>query len=113
MSTRSRIARRLDDGRYRSIYCHFDGDLVGDILRTHYSSEEHARMIVNHGDLSIIKPDAIDTYRDRGEDWHLVSPKESSDLQQLIGLAWETGAEFIYYWQDGGWQTVELWGPRT
>ena len=112
MSTRSRIARRLADGRYHSIYCHFDGKRVGQVLREHYPSEGDARSVINHGDLSTVEPDALDAYRDRGESWQLVRPKSSPDLSHLIGLAWETGADYLYYWQDGFWQTIEMGGPR-
>ncbi len=112
MSTRSRIARLLDDGSYRSVYVHFDGDQIGQILKTYYPSEQDARMIISHGDLSSIAPDRLDAYRDQGESWEKIRPQSSPDLSHLIGLAWETGAEFLYYWQDGGWQTIEMMGPR-
>ena len=112
MSTRSRIAKRLADGRYRSVYCHFDGDSIGSILRNHYHSEEHAHMIVDHGDLSCITSEKLDAYRDRGEPWHLIKPINSEDLPSLISLAWETSAEYLYYWQDGAWQAIVLRGPR-
>ena len=112
MSTRSRIAIRLPEGSYRSIYCHFDGDLVGPILQKHYASDEKAQMIINSGDLRSVSPDKLDTYQDRGDSWRHVCPADSPDLSHLISLAWESGAEYLYYWQDDAWQTVELRGAR-
>lgn len=113
MSTRSRIARRLADGRYCSIYCHFDGDQVGKVLREHFPTEADAKIIVNFGDLSCISKDGVNAYMDKGEPWAKIRPRNSDDLQGLIALAWETGAEYVYYWQDGGWQTLSMWGPRS
>ena len=52
--------------RYHSVYCHFDGDLVGQVLREHYPSEQDARTVINHGDLSSIEPDRLNAYQDRG-----------------------------------------------
>ncbi|WOG28739.1 hypothetical protein [Endozoicomonas sp. 8E] len=113
MSTRSRIARRLADGRYCSIYCHFDGDLVGNVLQEHYPTEDDAEFIMKRGDMSCITKDSFDAYRDRGEPWSKIRPRNSDDLQGLIALAWETGAEYIHYWQDGCWQTISMWGPQS
>ncbi|OED43256.1 hypothetical protein ACH42_10565 [Endozoicomonas sp. (ex Bugula neritina AB1)] len=110
MSTRSRIAMRLENNRYRSVYCHFDGDLVGPILHKHYASEDQARIIINGGDLRSVWPDRLDTYQDRGDLWQQIRPSDSEDLPQLIALAWESSAEYLYYWQDDAWQTIELRG---
>ncbi|MET4695018.1 hypothetical protein [Endozoicomonas lisbonensis] len=129
MSTRSRIAMRLANGdaqgcasaaggripgaaRYRSVYCHFDGDLVGPVLREHYASEEQAHTIINGGDLRSVWPDKLETYRAIGEPWQHIRPRESADLSLLIELAWDTGAEYLCCWQDDGWQTIEMRGSQ-
>ena len=112
MSTRSRIARQLDNGGYRSIYSHFDGDLVGQILRDHFPNESDAREIINLGDISFITKEEAKVYKDLGDPWALVRPKLSTDLQALLNLAYETDAAFLHYWQEGQWHTIQMSGPR-
>ncbi|WP_419835273.1 hypothetical protein [Endozoicomonas atrinae] len=129
MSTRSRIAMQLEHsdaqgsasaagGRmpkaasYRSIYCHFDGDQVGQILRQYFSSENDARAIINLGDISGIDKDGARAYKDMGDPWSRVRPKHSADLTALLNLAYDTDAEFLHYWQEGQWHTLQMSGPR-
>ena len=108
MSTRSRIAVLLADGSYRSIYCHFDGDLVGQILREYFPTEQDARVLVDLGDISYISKDGAKSYKEMGDPWHLVKPKCSTDLQALTVLAYDTGAEYLHYWQEGQWHTIQM-----
>ena len=108
MSTRSRIARRLADGRFCSIYCHFDGDLVGQVLREHFPLEANAEILVNLGDLSGVYAEGAHAYKDRGEPWQRIKPKVSNTLEELIALTEDTGAYFLYIWQEGSWQTIKI-----
>ncbi|MFK0573913.1 hypothetical protein, partial [Endozoicomonas sp.] len=95
-----------------SIYCHFGGDLVGQILRDHFPNESDAREIINLGDISFISNEGPKAYRSTGAPWVEVRPKHSSNLQALLNLAYEVDAEFLYYWQEGQWHTIQMNGPR-
>lgn len=54
MSTRSYIAEELKDGKYKVIYCHFDGYLEhnGEILVNHYKDRKKIEELLTLGDLS-------------------------------------------------------------
>lgn len=56
MATRSNIAIRETDGSFLYIYSHWDGypSHHGPLLLTHYNTEEKARLLVSHGDVSIL-----------------------------------------------------------
>ncbi len=108
MSTRCRIAMLMDVGSYRSIYCHFDGDLVGQVLREHFPSEQDAKALIGLGDISFITKDGAKSYKEMGDPWQQVKPKRSSDLQALTVLAYDTGAQYLHYWQEGQWHTIQM-----
>lgn len=54
MSTRSYIAEELPNGKYKVIYCHFDGYLEhnGEILIDHYQDRNKLEKLLSLGDLS-------------------------------------------------------------
>lgn len=54
MSTRSYIAEELPNGKYKVIYCHFDGYLEhnGEILINHYQDRNKLEKLLSFGDLS-------------------------------------------------------------
>lgn len=54
MATRSTITARLSDGRFATIYCHFDGypEHNGRILFRHYHTQESIDKLIDLGDLS-------------------------------------------------------------
>lgn len=56
MSTRSNIAMELPNGKYKVIYCHFDGylDHNGRILLEHYNTRERVEKLLELGNLSSI-----------------------------------------------------------
>ena len=56
MSTRVWIAKELENGKYRSIYCHSDGypSHTGMILLKHYDTEEKLDELLKLGDISLI-----------------------------------------------------------
>lgn len=58
MSTRSLIARQIDDDLYRTIYCHMDGYLThnGAMLLDHYNTSEKVDELLKLGDLSYLAP---------------------------------------------------------
>ena len=55
MATRSFIGKKLDDGKVRFIYCHYDGDPEsnGRVLLEHYNLGNIDRLLDN-GDLSTL-----------------------------------------------------------
>lgn len=56
MATRSLITAKLSDGRFGSIYCHFDGYLShnGQILLEHYNDQVKVDALIALGDLSVL-----------------------------------------------------------
>ncbi|MBN4051393.1 post-segregation killing protein PndC [bacterium AH-315-M05] len=54
MSTRSSISVTTEDGKVRTVYCHWDGypAWVGKLLLDHYNSQEKAEKLVELGDIS-------------------------------------------------------------
>ena len=126
MSTRSRIAVALPDGRFISIYCHQDGcpDGVGQFLCEHYGNAMLAKALVDLGDLSRIRqrlapPEGIaHTFdkplscvtvaygrdrRDKGTD-----PVHSVNFTALLAAADQCNAEYLYVFQDARWRFVAV-----
>lgn len=131
MSTNSTIARKLDDGRFEALYCHWDGypSHNGRILETHYTGEDlkpKVDALFALGDLSILgelvspsNPDkhnfdnkedgvCVAYHRDRGEDWEGVSPRIFETIEALRDNAEQYlyiyGLESDYTWsQDRGY----------
>lgn len=56
MSTRSAVGIINEDDTVTSVYCHYDGYLigVGDTLRRYYSSEESVRDLISYGNISTL-----------------------------------------------------------
>ena len=61
MSTRSYIAEELPNGKYKVIYCHFDGYLEhnGEILINHYQNRNKLERLLGLGDLSSLDKNII------------------------------------------------------
>lgn len=123
MGTRSFISKKLNDGRYKYIYCHWDGSPGhnGIILKEHYKSPEKVRKLINLGDISSLgeivghkhkfdratKVKSTTAYhRDRGEKWEDVKPKYANFKDDLIGLASGYGVEYVYFFENGKWSWV-------
>jgi hypothetical protein len=122
MGTRSDVIVKCNDGKFRRIYCHWDGYLScnGRILQDHYTTQELAEALVAPGDLSSLGPmcdeppghsyekpvKGYTTYygRDRGEEGvgHRVYNTLESAIKAPGGLN-----EYTYVWQDGGWFLYE------
>lgn len=68
MSTRSLIIRKNEEGKYESIYCHWDGypTCNGVILYNHYNNPERVKKLISLGDLSslnvFIEPETRESY---------------------------------------------------
>lgn len=61
MSTRSYIAEELPNGKYKVIYCHFDGYLEhnGEILINHYQDRNKLEKLLSFGDLSSLDKNIV------------------------------------------------------
>ena len=59
MSTRSRIAIELPNGKVKSIYCHNDGYLShnGMLLEKHYTDRKKVNALIKLGDISSLAPE--------------------------------------------------------
>ena len=111
MSTRCRIAIQHDNGSYESVYCHFDGydNGVGSTLREFYNSEEQVKALIALGDLSFISQEQQCAYhRDRGDAWDKTKPQTSCSFESLFRLADQTGAGYLYVFENSAWQTTKL-----
>lgn len=114
MGTRSTITVHCLDGKYRSVYCHWDGYLKhnGRMLLEHYNTQEKAEALVALGDMSsldisIEKPSGhtfdnptngytVFYGRDRGE-----TGVECSVSDTLYGR--RSKEEYNYVWENGKW----------
>lgn len=119
MSTNSSVTVKHSDGKYWSIYGHWDGyfDSVGQTLHDHYNSQELAEALVSLGDFSTLHKfmdnpsgHSYDTpatdrsvfyHRDRGEDWE--------DTQPNIGdthIEAATIQGYDYLWDGERWLVI-------
>lgn len=72
MATRSRIGIENEDGTIRSIYCHWDGNLNGEILKNHYTDRNKINELLDLGDISMLGKELNEVVaysRDRGEEY--------------------------------------------
>lgn len=110
MATRSRIGLELKNGQIVSVYCHWDGypSFNGRVLRTHYSTEEQVRELIDGGDISALRTNAgwqnetLPTtgplyYSSRGED---CPPRLDNNLAEFL----QNNEEFGYVFTESeGW----------
>lgn len=124
MSTRSIIVRKNEEGKYESIYCHWDGypTCNGLILYNHYNNPERVKKLISLGNLStlnlFIEPETREDYmehehtfnnpqpstcvfygRDRGE--KNTEAKVFDTLYEALNQdCWQ---EYAYVYEDGKW----------
>lgn len=124
MGTRSDIIVHLADGRYKRVYCHWDGYLShnGALLAAHYASQEFAEKLVGPGDMSSLgkfcnkpkghshaKPKkgySVYYGRDRGE------TGVAGKTFDTLAAAWpaeDTWTEFTYVWSREYGAPEGLW----
>ena len=119
MSTRSSITAQCSDGKFRSIYCHFDGYKeggVGEMLFKNYTDQEKIEQLLALGDLSSLgesidcpEGHSYDTpveghsvfySRDRGEDFEDVKPLE----EDSCAACWHKNDQaYNYFWDGEKW----------
>jgi hypothetical protein len=119
MSTRARIAIKTQEGKLKSIYCHFDGNTygVGEMLHEHYREQEKVENLIELGDISFLEKEIIPTEphsfkspqkgvtvfygRDRGEQntGYLTHFSEENLLRE--------DASYNYIFQEGEWYLLK------
>jgi hypothetical protein len=116
MATRSNIAYKTPEGKIRSAYCHYDGypEHNGEMLRRHYMDGDKVKMLVDLGDMSVLRPKVFPTNtthsfetpeddvtifygRDRGETG--VDFREYDDFAEYV----ENGEEYMYFFDGNDW----------
>ena len=131
MSTRSNIGIVNADNSISGIYCHYDGYLSnnGNILLEHYRSVDIVQQLMTLGDLSVLREklypneaephtfnnpqeDVCVSYRrdrgvcisyrrDRGETD--VNCQIFNNIGEFEDMAYDTGAEYQYLFQNDRW----------
>lgn len=122
MSTNASVAIELPNGRYRSVYVHFDGgpNDLGATLRAHYHTEELASALIDLGNLSEVNerltPSGPHSWadpergvcvaygRDRGESNQQTREGESLD-DVLDDVSWQ----YLFY--DSNWHVRRAGDP--
>ena len=106
MATRSILAVQQSDGSYDHIYCHWDGDLVGDTLRKDHRSYEAAMKLLANGDHSEIVNKPV-SYASKGEgDGDCVRYATSDDILERAHLM---GCEYVHVMSLGDhWVTTAI-----
>lgn len=118
MSTRSTIAIKMDDGKYRAIYCHHDGYLEynGEMLVNNYKTADRVNALLDLGDMSSLGSEPIgywddfkhdktkcETYRERGEDG--VDAMIFDNREDIMDYYSDT--EYNYFFENGEWYYLE------
>ena len=125
MSTNSNIAIKLESGKIRSVYCHWDGYIQhnGKILNTYYNSVDKVIELINNGTISILAPnignkhdfdlnqcevsfeDRVCTFyhRDRNKSWENNKPNEYNNEYNWLA---DAAQEYNYLFKDNEWFLV-------
>lgn len=109
MATRSIIAVKNEDESYDAIYCHWDGypEGVGKTLADNYKTLLLAHELIGRGDLSSLGPsiESSQFYTSKGES---LKKHYAEDIEELKSIASGMWAEYIYVFEDGKWNTIEV-----
>jgi hypothetical protein len=105
MATRSYIGKRLEDGKIRYIYCHFDGypSHNGEILTEYYTTEDKVTDLLDLGDMSSLEPSLSEckVYDDGN-----VAIGDMSDF--LDG-----NVSYYYLFENNEWQCFDYKGDQV
>ena len=126
MATRSTIAMKTDEGRIRSIYCHWDGYVGynGKMLDGEYKTTDKVKQLIDLGDISSLRKDIgekhpfdrnhnepeLEMYedwttayhRDRGEEWARVAPSSYDTVGEWVA-EFDMGVEYFYLFDGRDW----------
>lgn len=117
MGTRSDIIVCLKGGKWRRIYCHWDGHLKhnGATLHEHYNSQAKAEKLVALGDLSILAPKCTrpkgHTFEQPVKGYCVAYGRDRKECSSpIVGCSlaevWpeeDTWTEFTYVWDGEQW----------
>tara|TARA_R110001599_G_scaffold117645_1_gene286191 strand:- start:864 stop:1229 length:366 start_codon:yes stop_codon:yes gene_type:complete len=105
MATRSSIAIEEPNGNIYGIYCHWDGDSIGEILKKHYTNADIVRALIDQGDASAIRETiekSVFYMRDKGESLAQTEPTHEPNFGSFMECYC---AEYNYLFIDGEWRT--------
>lgn len=122
MSTRSAIVMKGENGKYKGIYCHWDGypSHNGKILYEHYQDPEKVKALIALSDLSSLAENVapaegqkhsydervdgvvVAYHRDRGEEMREV--EEDEDINKILR---KIEFSYVYLFEDGDWYIVK------
>ncbi len=122
MSTNSMIVKQCENGKYKGVYCHWDGypSHVGTILRNYYTSESKIDNLLRLGALSALgeSPTAVpqefrsDTYRDYYiccKAYHRDRGEKKIPAQTVTNFNdFRFGFHYVYLFKDGKWLCYKL-----
>jgi len=124
MATRSTISMKTEEGKFRTIYCHWDGypSYNGAMLNENYTDQAKIQSLIDLGSISSLREEIGQKHpfdrnydepelaltpnwtlaynRDRGEDWARVAPMTFDDLQDMVETC---GEEYAYVWNGEQW----------
>lgn len=119
MATRCTIGIQYPDDSVEYVYCHNDGDVAFDTLKSFYNSYELAQKLINHGDMSVLDANIHPTNgthcwdspqsgvcvfycRDRGESFDISCPVI---VKNAAAYKKNAKGKFDYYYlfKDGKW----------
>lgn len=121
MATRSFISKLLPDGSVEGVYCHWDGDTVGDVLKAHYTDPKKVDELLALGDISSLGPEigqkhdfdnptpgyTVAYHRDRGEDMRFVTTYPSVSAMRAK-VTNDIYAEYAYVFDGQAWEAYRL-----
>lgn len=124
-STPAFIGKLLSNGTVSGVYCHYEGQHVGALLRTHYSAARKVNKLLKQGDLArlgtttenSVRWERLLAGRPRKEPIDYVSlermAKGASPINYNPQLAHgDYRFEFFYVFDGKGWLTLEPWRGR-
>ena len=105
MGTRSTITAKCTDGKWRAIYCHWDGylDGVGAALLVNYNTQEKVEALIAKGDHSIIeKKRSLSYFEMRADPIQILEKDYYADCRRVRGFE-----EFNYVWNGVRWSETD------
>lgn len=132
MSTRSNIAIKYKNGKYDSIYCHWDGypSVTGKMLFDYYRDPEKVKELISLGGISYLEPNlnpkpgqkhsfnnpaelvTVAYHRDRGEDLVI---QHSDALEDILEKAKSSFIDYLYVFDEESksWTVTNVFSGQT
>lgn len=124
MATRSTIALKTPDGKFKAIYCHWDGYVEhnGKILFENYQDVTKVEKLISMGDLSSLgreigekhdfneNSEDVCTYYGRDRDEVDTGFRIFSTIEDVTShYDW---SDYYYFFIDGSWKVIRNAGDR-